>query len=242
MSFADEYVTVGVDRLDCAYEPRVWPFAEERDAEIRAHWARLTAANPKLYNGRVLLQHRSAIMQEGHVAVFRGAYLEASYMAFLAWRDFGHPGAEVRNCFSLAALRSDDGAFIVGEMAPHTASPGRVYFPAGTPDPGDVRDGKVDLAESAVRELAEETGIEAGEVTLDAGWTLMMNAFRVACIRVARSPARAADLAERIGAFLADQAEPELARVHIIRRAADCNGFDMPGFMPGFFRQAFGED
>ena len=37
----------------------------------------------------------------------------------------------IDNCFSMAALRSDDGAFLLGEMAHHTYSAGQIYFPAG---------------------------------------------------------------------------------------------------------------
>ena len=47
--------------------------------------------------------------------------------------------------------------------------PGKIYFPAGTPDLGDVKNGALDLAGSVARELFEETGIGADEVDFRAG-------------------------------------------------------------------------
>ena len=153
--------------------------------------------------------------------VFRGAYLETDFKAFIAWRDFGFPLAGVRNGFGMAALSSADGAFLVGEMAPHTANAGRLYFPSGTPDPSDIRHGKVDIEGSVRRELAEETGLQPSELSFDEGFTLVMDPLRVGFMKRVRSPEPAEDLAARIHAFLASERHPELSRMHIVRRVAD---------------------
>jgi 8-oxo-dGTP pyrophosphatase MutT (NUDIX family) len=79
----------------------------------------------------------------------------------------------VEDCFSMAALRSSDLAFLLGEMAPLTCRAGRIYFPAGTPDPTDVFDGRVDLEASARRQLLEETGVDPSETVIAPGWTLV---------------------------------------------------------------------
>ena len=46
-----------VDRLELAFEPKPWAFADERRAEIDAFFAELQREKPALWNGRVLLLH-----------------------------------------------------------------------------------------------------------------------------------------------------------------------------------------
>ena len=158
-----------VGELDLTFEPSRWEFAERQSAAIAAHWGRLTQAKPALFNGRVLLLGQRVIetRRDGELRL-KGAYFETDYADFLAWSAFGHPGGPVDNCFAMAALRSDDGAFLLGEMAHHTYNAGQIYFPAGTPDPDDVFDDRVDLDASARRELLEETGLLAAETTIGA--------------------------------------------------------------------------
>ena len=213
---------VDVDAVDCLFEPRPWPFAEERAGDIAAHWADALRRKPKMFDGRVLLMHRGAVETgpDGR-RVFRGAYLETSFSAFLFWRDIGLPPAGVRNGFGMACLSSSDGAFVLGEMGQHTANAGAIYFASGTPDPGDVRDGRVDIEGSIGRELREETGLEASAVAFDPGMTLVMDACRVGFMKRVRSGETADALVARIHAFLARDPEPELARMHAIRSVGE---------------------
>ncbi|WP_237478476.1 NUDIX hydrolase [Lichenibacterium dinghuense] len=213
---------VEVDAVDCLFEPRPWPFAEERAADIAAHWAAALARKPRMFDGRVLLMHRGAVEADaGGRRTFRGAYLETSFSAFLFWRDVGLPPAGVRNGFGMACLQAADGAFVLGEMGGHTANAGAVYFASGTPDPSDVRDGRVDIAGSIGRELGEETGLDPAALAFDPGMTLVMDGCRVGFMKRVRSPEGAEALVERIHAFLARDPEPELARMHVIRSAAE---------------------
>ena len=220
---------VRVDRVECRYEPARWAFADENATAIEVHWQALVAAKPKLFNGRVLVQHRGAVARDPDgAAVFRGAYLETDFKVFQAWRDFGFPPAGVRNGFGMAALESGDGAFILGEMAAHTANAGWVYFPSGTPDPSDVRDGAVDIEGSVRRELFEETGLAADDVVFDPGFTVMIDAVRAGFMKRVRSPEPAERLVARIHAFLARERNPELARMHVVRQAADIDDRVIP--------------
>ena len=97
-------------------------------------------------------------------AVLRGSFLETDFASFIAWRDWGFPETGVRNCFAMGALRARDGAYLLGVMGPHTVNAGKIYFPAGVPDLDDVVGDKVDLARNVAREVAEETGLQPGDI------------------------------------------------------------------------------
>jgi 8-oxo-dGTP pyrophosphatase MutT (NUDIX family) len=233
---------VDVDELDLDFAPRPWGFALQRAADIAEHWRRRVAAQPRLYDGRVLLlgEHEFAPRSDG-TCVLRGSYFEASFSAFLAWRDFGFPDAQVCNAFSMAALRASDGAFLLGEMGAHTANAGAIYFAAGTPDPQDVVAGKVDLAASVARELLEETGLAPADVGVAPGWTLIYAPPRIACMRRMRISLPAAAAKAHIEAFLSREAEPELARIHVVATAADIDAARSPAFIVDYLRHAMAE-
>lgn len=123
----------------------------------RSHFAARREQNPGLWNGRVLLAHEASVQQDN----LRFSFLETDFASFLAWWDWDFPDHTVFNCFAMGAIRSADGAFLLGQMGPHTAKPGRIYFPAGSPEPGDITNGEVDLVGNMFRELEEETDSHA---------------------------------------------------------------------------------
>lgn len=232
----DEPQIEEIAAVDYRRETLPWRFALDEAAKIDRHWQKLLEEKPRLYNGRVLLMHRFALVEEANGRALKGACFEADYKAFLAWRDFGFPDENVRNCFAMPALRSADGAFILGQMASFTANPGRIYFPAGTPEPADVKGDVVDLEGNILRELTEETGIGAADVTLGAGWTLVIAGPRLACMRLVQSDLPAAALVARVTDFLAREPEPELARVIPVFSRADLDPEHMPDFTLGYLR------
>jgi len=231
---------VEVAELDFDLEPAPWPFAKTHAESIAAHWAELRKAKPAIYNGRVLLMGRRELHQgdDGSLRL-RGSFFEAGYADYVAWRAFGHPGERVDNCFSMAALRGADGAFLLGEMAPHTMNGGQIYFPAGTPDPHDVFDGKVDLDASARRELLEETGVNAEIAEIRRGWTVIFAAQRIACMKLMTLPVDAEAAKMRIDAFLALDPHAELSRMHIVRAPDDIDEERTPDFVAAYLRSAF---
>ena len=229
-----------VGELDLELGSARWAFAERQAASIAAHWARLRKAKPALFNGRVLLLGRRAIETgPDGVSTLRGVFFETDYADYRAWEEFGFPGEPVDNCFSMAALRGTDGAFLLGEMASHTFAAGRVYFPAGMPDPTDVFDGKVDLDASARRELFEETGVSANETIIAPGWTLVLTPQRIACMKLMTLAIPAAFAKERIDAHLAHDPHAEFSRMHIVRGPHDIDEQRVPVFVAAYLRDAF---
>jgi hypothetical protein len=228
--------------LDLIYEPTPWAFAQSRAEDIAAFWSARKRELPRLFNGRVLLLGRHEFdKREDGATILRGAYFATDYSAFLAWRDFGFPDPNVCNCFSMAALQSSDGAYILGEMASHTANGGSVYFASGTPDLTDVFDSHVDLGASARRELTEETGMSADEVAVSPGWTIVYAPPRIACLKIMRSADNAEDIRRRVDSFLARDADSELSRMHIVRNKADIGAINCPRFVADFLNHAFAD-
>lgn len=228
-----------VARLEARVAPFDWDFSREREQEIAAHWAGMVANKPALFDGRVLLGHALEHSPENGGAL-RATYFETGFSAFMAWRDFGFPGARVFNGFAMAALRAADGAFLLGEMAAHTANAGKSYFPAGTPDLGDVEGEIVDLAGSVARELQEETGISIDAGQIDPVWTIVRLGPRVACMRPVRLPMDADTIVARVADFLSREEQPELAGLRVVRNMTDLDALAAPEFIRVYLAHEFG--
>ena len=224
---------VHVDRLDLTFAPKSWAFAQERRPEIDAYFAALQREKPAIWNGRVLLLYHQ-VLADG---VFRGAYLETDFASFAAWRHWGMPAAGY-DCFGAAVIATVDGAFLLGHMGAHTASAGYIYFPCGTPEPGDIVDGKVDLDFSVRRELKEETGFDVAEFTAEPGWTTVVDGGLIAQLKVLRSNESAEALRARMLEHLAREKQPELSDIRIVRGPADLDPA-MPRFVTAFLAQRF---
>lgn len=219
--------------------PCDWAFARENSTAIDEFWASETALKPKMFDGRVLLQHRAHVEN----GVFHAQYFETGYKPFLAWQRMGYPGQPMRNGFAMAALRARGGAFLLGEMGAHTANAGKVYFAAGTPDLDDVLpDGTVDLAASVMRELQEETGLCAHEVEPGQDWMAVIDAVRVAFMRPVAIDLDAEAARALMLGRMALQAEPELADIVMIRDAGDilANATRLPRFMQRYLAHMLG--
>jgi len=223
-----------VTTLDLVVRDWRWPFAHERRAEIDAHFADRQREKPKLWNGRVLLG-RNPVFGDGR---FNADYFETDFASFLAWRDWGCPDRDIFNGFGMGALLGRDGTFVLGVMGLDTANAGRIYFPSGTPDPHDIRNGMLDLEGSVVRELEEETGLTPADYRYDAGWHCVHAGMSVAIIKVVHVDLPGDVLRAKIEANLAAQSAPELSAVHLVRGTDDLTPA-MPRFVTTFLEAQF---
>ncbi len=224
--------------VEALFEPARWAFAEERQPEIAAYWADAIAGQPHLFDGIVLLQHEWRIED----SIYRARYMNVRYSAFMAWRHFGFPGQPLRNGFAMAALRSNDGAFLLGEMGAHTAHPGKIYFAAGTPDMSDVVDGKVDLAGSVLRELEEETGLAERELIVADSWILVTDVARAAFMRPVTLDLPAVQARELMLERMTQLPDQELADIVIVRGRQDFDKVRMPPFMIAYLDASLPRD
>lgn len=231
-----ERFIVRVRRLETRLGSLRWEWAERNAGAIAEHWSKRLADKPRMFNGRILVVGEHALDGD----VFRATYFETDFANLLAWRDLGFPDPTVVNGFAMAALQGSDGPYVMGAMGGHTANAGKVYFPAGTPDPADVRpDRSVDLTGSVARELLEETGLDAASFCTADEWIVVRHGPRIAFLRPMRALEPAVAVADRIERHLRDDPDPELSGVRVVRGLTDLDEGAMPDFLQDFLHWSF---
>ena len=221
-----------VREVEARVVPHRWAWAEANERRIAENWLRRSALTPDVFDGAVLMI--AGLERLGETIEAR--FFETRYSRLLANVDLGGDGS-VGNGFAMGVLQGADGGFVLGEMAAHTANAGRLYFPAGTPDLSDVmEDGRVDLAGSILREIAEETGLGPDLCRLAEGWDVVVRDGRTAFLRGVRLSIPADEAVRRIEAYIGREAKPELARIEVIRKPEEIEDVRMPSFLPDYLR------
>lgn len=201
-----------------------WPFAQRRKAEIEAYWERCRATRPKLFDGAIFVLGAWAL----EAGTFTGTFLRTDFKSFLFWRERGYPDAGVRDGFGSAVIRSAEGHVLLGRQTGGNINAGLAYPPGGFIDVRDVRGATIDIDASIVRELAEETGLRAGDLERAPGY-LLTRAGRSVSIGIEwRSTLSAEDLRQRILEHVRSQPVPELADVVIVRGRDESDEVGMP--------------
>ncbi|WP_375463518.1 NUDIX hydrolase [uncultured Methylobacterium sp.] len=227
------FEVVRLARLEARLVVYDWAWARDNAERVTENWRRRVAGQPALFDGPVLLACDCAIVGE----VCRLSLFETTYARFLAYRDGGSPDGHVANAFAAIVPWSADGAVLLGRMGAHTANAGQIYFPCGTPDPGDVRGESVDFSGSAGRELLEETGLDLPEDAPE-DWVCLRGEGQLAFLRPVRFSDAAATLIDRMETHAIREDEPELSGIVAVRSAADIDAA-MPGFVRAYLASAF---
>lgn len=210
-------------------------FVTAQKIVIKDHWSRSVAAKPALFDGTVLIAEALTVDGGRLAATLR----PIPFSAFLAWREWGYPVEGLTHLSAAAAIVAADGAVILGTMGAHTANAGRTYLVGGTPDLTDVApDGTVDLVATAARELLEETGLSPTGPVREA--LIVRDHPRAVVVAVHRFPVDAEDLAGQIRRFLADDPEPELSEVVVIRTVTDLDPRSVPATTRAVVRHVLG--
>jgi 8-oxo-dGTP pyrophosphatase MutT (NUDIX family) len=215
---------VPIANLDLTLTRRRWSFADQRRSEIEDHFSALREEKPGLWNGRVLMLHNYAVVGK----TFHGDFLETDFASFIAWHDWGTPDATVKNCFSMGAIKTSDGAFLLGVMAADTANADKIYFPGGVADLQALNGTIVDLESSMWREVEEETGLTRDDLTAESLWHTVFDGPRIAHVRILHARESSRVLRERILTNIQRQEQPELADIHIVRDKTDLHPMIQP--------------
>jgi 8-oxo-dGTP pyrophosphatase MutT (NUDIX family) len=190
------------------------PWFSANGPAIARHWEREVAANPNLFDGRMVFQHELGF-SDGHI---EGRSHIVPYSAFLHWRAVGRNDGG-HHLFGMPMIFSSDGALILIRMAETTANPGRVYAPAGSLDDHDIADGFCDLDGNMRREALEETGLDLAAMAPEAEHWAVHLLNSVAVFRIFHDSRNEARLLADIQAHIDADPEPEISAAIGIRNA-----------------------
>jgi 8-oxo-dGTP pyrophosphatase MutT (NUDIX family) len=190
------------------------PFQLLEAEAARANWIREIEANPFLFDGGMVFQHRLAVSEQG----ISGEAYVVPYSTFLWWRK-----QTVReggfHLFAYPVLVSSDNALVAIRMGRHTANPGKVYFAAGSLDESDIAEGHCDIEANMRREVLEETGLDLCNALPGPGYHASHFRRTVTVFRLFRFPLTADELVARIETHMHDTAEKEIEGAVAIRSA-----------------------
>lgn len=219
--------------IDLVVMPGDHPFHAAESAAAAENWRDEIAANPALFDGRMVFFDRvrlagGALQAEGHLMPFS---------SFLWWRKQKTPLRGV-HIFGWAIPISSDGAVIAIRMGPQTANAGLVYCAAGSLDANDIVGDRCDLSGNLRREVLEETGLDLSEAEPASGWYGLHRGRRVTLYRYFRFERTAEELLAAIGRHMAIDHEKEIDAAVAIR-AADPTAHPYSQMMLPILRQFF---
>jgi len=209
-----EQTVFPVAAIDLRVLPGAHPAHLRNAAAARFNWEQEIAANPKLFDGRMVFQHRLSIGPDG----ISGEAHVMPFSTFMWWRKQTERAGGF-HLFAYPVIASSDGALVAIKMGAHTANAGSVYFAAGSLDEHDIIDGRCDIEGNMRREVTEETGLDLDDATADGGYYAVHRDRTVTVFRVFRFARTADELVAAIERHMPHDDEQEIAGAVIIRSA-----------------------
>jgi 8-oxo-dGTP pyrophosphatase MutT (NUDIX family) len=239
MSFALPLgVILPVDEIDVVLDPSQHPFERGKEEVIAENWRHEIAAKPALFDGTVVLLSEFGY-DRGRLF---GRCHAVGYSTFLYWRK--DRVGTAAHAFAHPMLVTSDDALIAIRMGPHTVNAGHVYFAAGSFEPEDFPDGRVDAHGNMAREVLEETGLDISDVRRGERHYALATEKGTVIFRRYFLDGTADEIAIRIRDFVAGESEPEIEEPVVIRNARDLpEGLmpHMPAMIDWHFSRSGGE-
>ncbi len=226
---------------------RIWGYGATNKQEIESYWQKQKKQNALLFNGTVHVAEALELRDN----VFNASLARTDFKTFLHWRSKGFPAPErpstgplpddlgfrqpetkPRDCFGSALIRSACGAVLLGRQREGHINGGLAYLPGGFIDDRDVSsDGRVNISRSIAREVAEETGLEVDANKRKSGYMITFCAHQVSIAVEYRWDLPAEDLRALMLAAIAQQKDPELDDIKIVRHAAQMTQISVPPYV-----------
>jgi 8-oxo-dGTP pyrophosphatase MutT (NUDIX family) len=205
-----------------------WSFAHENAEAINAHWAEAMRSNPNYFNGVVYLVDDVAISD----GALRASLLRTEFKSYLYWRANGFPPAGVLDGFGSALIRSEDGHIMLGRQRAGNVNGGQAYAPAGFIDGQDVdAEGLIHIERSALREVAEETGIDPGAIAKDDGFYLTRSGPQLSMAVPLRARMPTAEFVSRALQHIRASPNSELDAIIPVAGLQDVENLPVPRYM-----------
>lgn len=137
-------------------EDKQFELPKEIIRKIEDFWNQCKLENPNLWNGELMCVEQCK--REGNQIII--ICKKTNYAHYLYDERIGLPKEYA--CSSLVAgclLETNDNYYIVGELADNTSYPHCMQISGGSADNDDIKDGRIDIINTIIRECQEELNV-----------------------------------------------------------------------------------